>query len=107
MTLFSKKFKNFEEVLETYRHEPVIIYFSTAMCGPCRLMRKELKEARKMMGEDLTMFSIDTEKWPEVGSRFHVQRLPCLVVFREGEIRLKLEGVNKAQDVVDRVRSSL
>ncbi len=101
------KFKNFDQVLDTFREEPVVIYFSTSMCGPCRLMKKEVAAVKEMVGDDLKMFSIDTEKWPQVGSRFEIARLPCLVVVRGGEVKLRLEGVNSAETVVEKVRSLL
>lgn len=101
------RFKNFEQVLDTFREEAVVIYFSTEKCGPCQLMKKEIAAVKEMVGDELKMFTIDTEKWPKVGSRFEVARLPCLVVFREGEVKLRLEGVNSAQTVVEQVRSLL
>jgi thioredoxin 1 len=101
------RFTNFEQVLDTFREEPVIIYFTTAKCGPCQLMKKELAAVKQMIGDEMKMFSVDTEKWPQVGSRFEVARLPCLVVFREGEIKMKLEGVNTAEVVVKQIRSFL
>jgi len=101
------KFKNLEQVLDTFREEPVVIYFSTSMCGPCRLMKKEVATVKEMVGDELKMFSIDTEKWPQVGSRFKIARLPCLVVVRGGEVKLRLEGVNSAETVVEKVRSLL
>jgi thioredoxin-like negative regulator of GroEL len=55
----------------------------------------------------MKIFSLDTEKWPQVGSRFKVARLPCLVVFSEGEITLRMEGVNAAETVVEQVRFHL
>lgn len=101
------RFKNFEQVLETFRDEPVVIYFGTANCGPCRLMKKEMTTFKEMVGKDLKVFSIDTETWPEVGSRFKVTRIPTLVLFREGEIQLRLEGLNAAATMVELVRSLL
>jgi len=101
------RFKNFEEVLETFHEEPVVIYFGTTNCGPCRLMKKEIAVVQEMMGNELRVFSLDTEKWPEVGSRFDVARLPTLVLFRRGEIQLRLEGLNSAETVVEHVRSLL
>jgi thioredoxin-like negative regulator of GroEL len=98
------RFKNFEQVLDTFHAEPVIIYFSTQKCGPCQLMKREVDTVRKIIGAEMKMFSIDTEKWPRVGARFAVSRLPCLVVVHEGEIKLRLEGVNKAEEVVELVR---
>ena len=100
------RFKNFDEVLDSF-HEPVIVYFATRNCGPCKLMKKELEAIREMVGKDLKIFSVDTEKWPHVGSRFAVAKLPCLVVFQQGEILLRFEGVNKAEEVVQKVRPLL
>jgi thiol-disulfide isomerase/thioredoxin len=100
------KFKNFEQVLDAFE-EPVLVYFSTKNCGPCKLMKKEVEEVRRMMGEDFKMFSIDTERWPSVGRRCKVARLPCLVVFQQGQILLRFEGVNKAEEVVQQVRTLL
>ena len=101
------RFKNFEQVLDTFREEAVVIYFSTEMCGPCHLMKKEVATVKEMVGKELKLFSIDTEKWPEIGARFEVARLPCLVLFRQGEVKLRLEGVNSAQTVVEQMRSLL
>lgn len=99
------RFKNFDLFLEAFHEEPVIIYFATRTCGPCQLMKKELEEVRKMVGAELKIFSIDTEKWPQVGSRFAISRLPCLVVAREGQVLLRMEGVIQADKVVAQVRT--
>lgn len=101
------RFKNFEQVLKTFHEEPVVIYFGNSNCGPCRLMKKEMVAVKEMVGHELKLFSIDTEKWPEVGSRFDVARVPTLVLFRGGEIQLRLEGLNSAETVVEQVRSLL
>ena len=70
-------------------------------------MKKEMVAVKEMVGHELKLFSIDTEKWPEVGSRFDVARVPTLVLFRGGEIQLRLEGLNSAETVVEQVRSLL
>jgi thioredoxin-like negative regulator of GroEL len=70
-------------------------------------MKKEMATFKEMIGSELKVFSIDTEKWPEVGSRFKVARVPTLVLFRGGEIQLRLEGLNSAQTVIEQVKSLL
>jgi thiol-disulfide isomerase/thioredoxin len=99
------KFKNFEHVLDTFHDETVIICFETAKCGPCRIMKKELESVRKIIGDDLKIFSLDAEKFPHLGSRYDIHRLPCLVFVRHGEILLRLEGVTKAAVVAEQVRA--
>ena len=102
-----RRFKNFDQVLDTFREEPVIVYFSSAKCGPCKLMEKELRSVREMVGDEMKIFSLDTEKWPSVGSRFKISRLPCLVVYKNSEQVLRMEGVNPAATVVEQVRGHL
>jgi thioredoxin 1 len=99
------KFKNFEQVLDAFHEEIVIIYFETAKCGPCQVMKKELESVRKLVGDDLKIFSLDTEKFPHLGLRYDIHRLPCLVFVRDGEIRLRMEGVTKAEVVAEHVRT--
>jgi thioredoxin 1 len=98
-TLYAEKikFKNFEQVLDCFHGEPILIYFSAAKCGPCQLMKKEMKEVQSRIGDKLKMFNVDTEKWPHIASRLKVATLPCLVVFREGETLLRLEGLTPAE----------
>jgi thiol-disulfide isomerase/thioredoxin len=98
------KFKNIEEMLDTFRSEAVLVSFTSINCGPCKLQKKELAAVSETVGSDFKMFTIDTEKWPHVGSKFKIGKLPCLVVVKEGEVLLRLEGLIKAEEVVSRLR---
>jgi thioredoxin 1 len=100
----SSKFKNIEEMLDTFRAEPVLVSFTSVNCGPCKLQKKELAAVSQVVGAGFKMFAIDTEKWPNVGSRFKVGKLPCLVVVKEGEVLLRLEGLTMAEDVLSGIR---
>jgi thiol-disulfide isomerase/thioredoxin len=99
----SSKFKNIEEMLDTFRAEPVLLSFTSVNCGPCKLQKKELAAVSEIVGSGFKMFAIDTEKWPNVGSRFKVGKLPCLVVVKEGGVLLRLEGLVTAEEVVSRL----
>lgn len=101
----SKKFKNFEEVLATYHEEPLMLIFTAMNCGPCKLMKEELKRASTLVGDKYKMFNVDTNHFPHVGSRFEVGALPCLLLVQNGEALLRIEGVVKAEDVVERVQT--
>lgn len=103
----SVKFKDFDHVLDCFHGEPILIYFSTTKCGPCQLMKKELKVAQAHIGDKLKMFSVDTEKWPSIASRLHVATLPCLVVFQEGETIMRMEGLTPAESIVEQLSDIL
>jgi thioredoxin 1 len=100
----SSKFKNIEEMLDTFRSEPVLVSFTSVNCGPCKLQKKELAAVSQVVGAGFKMFSIDTEKWPNVGSRFKVGKLPCLIVIKEGEVLLRLEGLTMAEDLLSGIK---
>lgn len=99
------KFKNFEEVLASYNEQPLMVMFTAVNCGPCRLMKKELKEVRDQVGPDLKMFSIDTAQYPKVGARFDVGALPCLMLLQNGETILRMEGVQRADTIVQQIHT--
>lgn len=99
------KFKNFEEVLAAYHEQPLMVMFTAVNCGPCRIMKKELKEVRDQVGPDLKMFSIDTAQYPHVGARFHVGALPCLMLVQNGETILRIEGVQRADTIVQQIHT--
>mmetsp|Transcript_4749 Transcript_4749/g.7404 ORF Transcript_4749/g.7404 Transcript_4749/m.7404 type:complete len:183 (+) Transcript_4749:218-766(+) len=99
------KFKNFDQVLDRFRGETLLIYFETSKCGPCKLMKKELASAKKLLGEEIKIFSLDTTKWPHLATRYHVHRLPCILFVREGEIQTRMEGLTKAEVVAEQFRT--
>jgi len=58
------------------------------------------------MGDNaLKILSIDTEKWPHVGKRFQIRSLPCLLVIKDKQVLLRLDGLTKADDLVEQMRS--
>ena len=101
----SRQFRNVEEMIDSFREELVLINFMAINCGPCRLQKKELAAVSRVVGEDLHMLAIDTNRWPSVSSRFDVGKLPCLVALKNGQVLFRLEGYTKAEDVVAQVRS--
>jgi thiol-disulfide isomerase/thioredoxin len=124
------------ERVATTPDETVLIVFTAANCGPCKLQKQELLEFRQRLltsihndGDDsnssesskeaaasvsppplprLKMLSIDTSKWPHVGlSWFQVSKLPCLVVLRDQQVVARLEGLTRADTLLDILRPHL
>jgi len=105
----SVQYKNVEQMLDNFRDEPVLIAFTAINCGPCKLQRKELQSVQRdlLSQRGLTMVSIDTDRWPKVGSKFQVGKLPCLVAVQDGEVLLRMEGLKTAEEIASNVRSIL
>ena len=93
-------------MMEAFREdELVLINFGAVNCGPCRLQKKELALVQRRLPPKVHLLAIDTNKWPAVGTRFSVGKLPCLVALRNGQVLFRLEGYTTADEVVARVQA--
>jgi thiol-disulfide isomerase/thioredoxin len=117
------RYQNMDEMLESLEDEPsiVVVLFTSENCGPCRLQKKELRrlwlKSKKHQEEHelqelvptaeisstplpLKILTIDMEKWPTVGRRFKVGKLPSLLVFQGSQDNAhKLEGLVSAEEL--------
>jgi len=94
-------------MLTKYTDTPVLVSFYATWCGPCRLMKKELEAVRELVGDELKIFAVDTERWPHLGARYDIEGLPTAVLFKNGEIVHRLEGFEKAETLVQEVKQYL
>ena len=102
-----KKFRNFEEMLEQHRETPILVSFEAKWCGPCKLMKKELKIVRDELAESVMVARIDTEKFPSLGARYKVEGLPSVILFVDGEPVHRIEGLEEAAEIIRQVRGFL
>ena len=87
---------NFDTIINENR--PVIVDFHAVWCGPCKTQSPILKQVAEELGERVKVIKIDVDQNPEIASRYQIQSVPTLMIFKNGVIKHKQAGVHsKAQ----------
>ena len=63
---------------------PVLVYFSTTWCGPCKEMKRTTFKDSKVVAESRkwTMVQIDAEKQEKVADKYKVAAYPTMVILK-------------------------
>ena len=99
-----KQFSSFQDLLDNSQI-PVLVDFYATWCGPCQMMAPILEEVGASLRDRLQIVKIDTDKYPNLASKYQVEALPTLVLFKNGEPAEKIEGVQQAQQLVQHLSS--
>jgi thioredoxin len=100
------QFSNFDELLAC-SDLPVLVDFYATWCGPCKMMEPELEQVSVKLEGKLKVVKVDTEKYPALASRYSVQSLPTLAVFKDGQLQERFEGVLRASQIILRLQDYL
>jgi len=90
---------NFNDIINDTK--PVIIDFHAVWCGPCKVQSPILKEVAAELGDRVRVIKIDVDQNQEVASRFHVQSVPTLMIFKSGETKYRQSGVHTKQQLMN------
>ena len=97
-----KTFTSFQDLLNQ-SDKPVLVDFYATWCGPCQMMVPILDQVNQDMKEQIQVVKIDTDKYPQIASEYHITALPTLVLFKQGQPVDRIEGVMPAPDLIQRL----
>lgn len=94
-----------QEVLESSL--PTLVDFWAAWCGPCRMIAPIVKDIAAEQAGSLRVAKLDVDSNPATATRFGVQSIPTLIVFKNGEPVERIVGYMPKERLMDRVRPHL
>ncbi|GBF79967.1 thioredoxin [Aphanothece sacrum] len=97
-----KEFTSFEDLLNSSKI-PVLVDFYATWCGPCQMMMPAIEQVGLQMRNRLQVVKIDTDKYPGIASKYHVQALPTLVLFKNGKPVERIEGAMQASQLIQQL----
>lgn len=93
-----------EKVLKAER--PVLVDFSAAWCGPCRMLAPVIEQVAAELADSVDVYTIDVDQSPEVSAKYQIMSVPTLIVFSGGEEKSRTAGYMPKPKVLDFVRES-
>ena len=89
---------NFDSIINENR--PVIVDFHAVWCGPCKTQSPILKQVAEELGERVKVIKIDVDQNPKIASRYQIQSVPTIMIFKNGAIIHKQAGVHTKQQIM-------
>lgn len=98
---------NIFTLFKTLPNKPVIVYFTTPDCVPCKtVQRPALDKIKTLLGEELQVIEIDASERPDLAKRWGVMSVPTTFLLdARGEARYVNNGVARVEKLMEQVQT--
>lgn len=98
MIKYLENSKDFEELTKNR----TIVDFYADWCGPCKMMGMVLEELDKI--QDLNILKINTDKHPELATRYGIMSIPTLFIMENNKEIKKHIGYMAKQELEEFIK---
>jgi thioredoxin 1 len=83
--------KSFDDLI-TESALPVLVDFWAEWCGACKMLQPVIERIAHELKERIITIKVNTDKKPDLTMRYQVTGIPTLILFYQGQIRMRLSG---------------
>lgn len=78
----------------------VLVDFFATWCQPCKMMHPVLEQLKEALGDKVRIIKVDVDKYGETSSRYGIQAVPTLMLFRQGQVLWRQSGAMLKADLL-------
>ena len=71
----------------------VLVDFSAAWCGPCRMLAPMLEILAKEMQGTATIIQVDVDESQSIAMQYDISSVPTLILFKDGVLKQRIVGL--------------
>ena len=86
---------------------PVLVDFWAAWCGPCRRVGPEVDAVAEQLGAQVKVRKVDVDAEPELASRYGIQSIPALFIFKGGRVVDQIIGLAPRATIAQRLQAQI
>lgn len=83
----------------------VLVDFTATWCGPCKLLAPSLHELEQEMPEKFKLIKVDVDRDRPVAEYMNIAAMPTLVLYKDGQIQWRNEGLIPKETVEEKINS--
>jgi thioredoxin 1 len=86
---------------------PVLVDFWAEWCGPCKMISPVLEEIAEEQAGKIRIGKLNIDDNLDVTRRFEVMSIPTLILFKDGEPKVRLIGAKPKGQLLEEIAAYL